>query len=237
MSWFLILSFYFLTALVPPLLVHTQNAFVCIYLINGFTQLIDLSSTLSDVAGYTHRYTHCVPKMTSWRQDDDGSTHACHPPFYHWGVCVYYAQDRGAGGGDGWHPTQAVRLWPGIGRKLRLWQVCVSTLNIVVLKEQDKCLSQSFLSSTCLFFLLFDFSTQWLQHPRGPHGHRLHPGPSFVQISLLGQVAGGGSECEDQPGNTSSGGGQHGHRQDVAAEGPQPTLGGTQRWERAAFDL
>uniref|UniRef100_A0AAX7V6R7 ATP-binding cassette, sub-family D (ALD), member 4 n=1 Tax=Astatotilapia calliptera TaxID=8154 RepID=A0AAX7V6R7_ASTCA len=32
----------------------SKNAFVCIYLINGFTQLIDLSTTLSDVAGYTH---------------------------------------------------------------------------------------------------------------------------------------------------------------------------------------
>lgn len=32
-----------------------QNAFVCIYLISCFTQLIDLSTTLSDVAGYTHR--------------------------------------------------------------------------------------------------------------------------------------------------------------------------------------
>lgn len=44
------------SALVLPLLVHIQNAFVCIYLINGFTQLIDLSTALSDVAGYTHRY-------------------------------------------------------------------------------------------------------------------------------------------------------------------------------------
>ncbi|XP_036769105.2 lysosomal cobalamin transporter ABCD4 isoform X3 [Manis pentadactyla] len=35
----------------PPV----QNAFVCIYLISCFTTLIDLSTTLSDVAGYTHR--------------------------------------------------------------------------------------------------------------------------------------------------------------------------------------
>uniref|UniRef100_A0A671KHV4 ATP-binding cassette sub-family D member 4-like n=1 Tax=Sinocyclocheilus anshuiensis TaxID=1608454 RepID=A0A671KHV4_9TELE len=31
----------------------SKNAFVCIYLINCFTQLIDLSTTVSDVAGYT----------------------------------------------------------------------------------------------------------------------------------------------------------------------------------------
>lgn len=39
-----------LSALYPA-----QNAFVCMYLINCFSQLIDLCTTLSDVAGYTHR--------------------------------------------------------------------------------------------------------------------------------------------------------------------------------------
>uniref|UniRef100_A0A2K5CBZ2 ABC transporter domain-containing protein n=1 Tax=Aotus nancymaae TaxID=37293 RepID=A0A2K5CBZ2_AOTNA len=33
----------------------SKNTFVCIYLISCFTQLSDLSTTLSDVAGYTHR--------------------------------------------------------------------------------------------------------------------------------------------------------------------------------------
>lgn len=56
---------YSLPATVLLLLVHIQNAFVCIYLINGFTQLIDLSTTLSDVAGYTHRYrTACLSLLS-----------------------------------------------------------------------------------------------------------------------------------------------------------------------------
>lgn len=35
--------------------ISPQNAFVSIYLISCFSQLIDLSSTVTDVAGYTHR--------------------------------------------------------------------------------------------------------------------------------------------------------------------------------------
>lgn len=38
-----------------PLLLTPQNAFVSIYLVNCFSQIIDLSSSLCDVAGYTHR--------------------------------------------------------------------------------------------------------------------------------------------------------------------------------------
>ncbi|KPP65030.1 ATP-binding cassette sub-family D member 4-like [Scleropages formosus] len=41
----------------------SRNAFVCIYLINCFTQLIDLSTTLSDVAGYTHRIGELMEVM------------------------------------------------------------------------------------------------------------------------------------------------------------------------------
>lgn len=56
-----------LSAWVFPLLVCVQNAFVCIYLINGFTQLIDLSTTLSDVAGYTHRYPAVYLNYTNYK--------------------------------------------------------------------------------------------------------------------------------------------------------------------------
>ena len=49
------LSLYLLDLVAELFLFPVQNAFVCIYLINGFSQLIDLSTTLSDVAGFTHR--------------------------------------------------------------------------------------------------------------------------------------------------------------------------------------
>ncbi|KAM9488146.1 lysosomal cobalamin transporter ABCD4 isoform 2-T2 [Clarias gariepinus] len=44
--------------------VISKNAFVCMYLINCFTQLIDLSTTLSDVAGYAHRIGELQEVMT-----------------------------------------------------------------------------------------------------------------------------------------------------------------------------
>uniref|UniRef100_A0A8C9WCZ4 ATP-binding cassette, sub-family D (ALD), member 4 n=1 Tax=Scleropages formosus TaxID=113540 RepID=A0A8C9WCZ4_SCLFO len=46
----------------------SRNAFVCIYLINCFTQLIDLSTTLSDVAGYTHRIGELMEVMSHYAQ-------------------------------------------------------------------------------------------------------------------------------------------------------------------------
>lgn len=94
---------YLLPAVIPPLLVHIQNAFVCIYLINGFTQLIDLSTTLSDVAGYTHRYhTAYLNSLPRGQMMTAAFVRAillsinksvC--------VCVCCDQDWGAEGGDG----------------------------------------------------------------------------------------------------------------------------------------
>ncbi|MBN3314553.1 ABCD4 protein, partial [Atractosteus spatula] len=50
----------------------SKNAFVSIYLINGFSQLIDLSTTVSDVAGYTHRIGELREVMEDiiWKQCD-----------------------------------------------------------------------------------------------------------------------------------------------------------------------
>uniref|UniRef100_A0A4W6D0J5 ATP-binding cassette, sub-family D (ALD), member 4 n=1 Tax=Lates calcarifer TaxID=8187 RepID=A0A4W6D0J5_LATCA len=56
----------------------SKNAFVCIYLINGFTQLIDLSTTLSDVAGYTHRYHAAYLNSTPGGQMMTAALHAIH---------------------------------------------------------------------------------------------------------------------------------------------------------------
>ncbi|XP_075782992.1 lysosomal cobalamin transporter ABCD4 isoform X3 [Pelodiscus sinensis] len=43
----------------------SKNAFVSIYLISCFSQLIDLSATLSDVAGYTHRIGELLETLLS----------------------------------------------------------------------------------------------------------------------------------------------------------------------------
>ncbi|XP_019407260.1 PREDICTED: ATP-binding cassette sub-family D member 4 isoform X7 [Crocodylus porosus] len=65
----------------------SKNAFVSIYLISCFSQLIDLSTTVSDVAGYTHRIgelqetllnlsrkwkDHCLEAKSSWDLDKWG---------------------------------------------------------------------------------------------------------------------------------------------------------------------
>ncbi|KAM8921134.1 lysosomal cobalamin transporter ABCD4 [Pelodytes ibericus] len=46
----------------------SKNAFVSIYLINCFSQIIDLSSTLCDVAGYTHRIAELAEVMLDLTQ-------------------------------------------------------------------------------------------------------------------------------------------------------------------------
>lgn len=95
--------FYLLSALALPLLVHIQNAFVCIYLINGFSQLIDLSTTLSDVAGYTHRYhTAYLNSLPGGQMMTAAFVHAIQLSINEF-LCVYVCcgQSWGAEGGDG----------------------------------------------------------------------------------------------------------------------------------------
>ncbi|KAM5129524.1 lysosomal cobalamin transporter ABCD4 isoform 2-T2 [Mantella aurantiaca] len=61
----------------------SKNAFVSIYLVNCFSQIIDLSSNLCDVAGYTHRIGELLEVMMkivkedkdlSPEEEDDGSS-------------------------------------------------------------------------------------------------------------------------------------------------------------------
>ncbi|XP_040189696.1 lysosomal cobalamin transporter ABCD4 [Rana temporaria] len=48
----------------------SKNAFVSIYLVNCFSQLMDLSSNLCDVAGYTHRIGELVEVMMKILEED-----------------------------------------------------------------------------------------------------------------------------------------------------------------------
>ncbi|XP_066483163.1 lysosomal cobalamin transporter ABCD4 isoform X2 [Tiliqua scincoides] len=51
----------------------SKNAFVSIYLIGCFTQLIDLSTTISDVAGYTHRIGELQEILLKLSRNQDDS--------------------------------------------------------------------------------------------------------------------------------------------------------------------
>jgi ATP-binding cassette subfamily D (ALD) protein 4 len=53
--------------------VISKNSFFCMYLINQFSSLIDLSSDLSDIAGYTHRIgqlLECFNKMSNEKDNN-----------------------------------------------------------------------------------------------------------------------------------------------------------------------
>ncbi|XP_068108312.1 lysosomal cobalamin transporter ABCD4 isoform X2 [Hyperolius riggenbachi] len=51
----------------------SKNAFVSIYLVNCFTRIIDLSSSLCDVAGYTHRIGELAEVMKEIIQEEDAA--------------------------------------------------------------------------------------------------------------------------------------------------------------------
>ncbi|XP_057881835.1 lysosomal cobalamin transporter ABCD4 isoform X3 [Melospiza georgiana] len=51
----------------------SKNAFVSIYLIGCFSQLIDLSSTVTDVAGYTHRIGELQETLLSLGRKENGN--------------------------------------------------------------------------------------------------------------------------------------------------------------------
>lgn len=111
---------YSLPALALPLLVHIQNAFVCIYLINGFTQLIDLSTTLSDVAGYTHRYrTAYLNSLPRGQMMTAAFVHAIQL-FIIESVCVF-----------------ACVLWSGLGSWGRWWMTSYAS-SVTMTRHQGK---------------------------------------------------------------------------------------------------
>ena len=42
-----------------------QYSFISMYLVNSFSQIIDLSNKISDIAGYTHRLVLCPHSQSS----------------------------------------------------------------------------------------------------------------------------------------------------------------------------
>ena len=104
---------------------------LCLHLLDKWLLAANRPVNHSVRCGWIHpQVSHCMLKFTSWRTDDDSSICACRPAFHQCvcvcvRVCVCCGQDWAAEGGDGWHSTHAVWLWPCVRGELRLWQVCL----------------------------------------------------------------------------------------------------------------
>lgn len=52
----------------------SKNSFVSMYLIGSFTKLIDLSNSVSDMAGYTHRIGELIETLMKKEKEDDNNS-------------------------------------------------------------------------------------------------------------------------------------------------------------------